>query len=334
MHPALPGYQEPQTFEIYRCPNCNTSYSLPRCEPGSIYELIYENADSAPGYHRYLKLSEDIKREKEPLNLLAEKEMTYWAARRAVIEYTKKNKYPRILEVGSGLGYLTYAFRKAGFNIFGLDISETAVEAAKERYGDYYISGDLYKYSIENVGSFDIVILTEVIEHIDDITSFTSSLSKLLTPNGQIVMTTPNKSFYPSDAIWVSDSPPIHCWWLSEESIKYLSGKLGMSVSFIDFSDYYRNNYTPMRLDVNKKISGRRSIFTAKGKLIKSKNKSKVKNTFKAFGYSLGKIQPLRFFYKNLRICYLRLRYFGNPNIKGCGSQSHILCAVLKMNGN
>lgn len=332
VYSALPGYQEPQTFEIYHCPSCNTSYSLPRCEPESIYELIYEHGATAPGYHRYWKFSLDIKKEKEPLNYLAKQEMTYWATRKAVFEYSKKFKNPLILEVGSGLGYLTYAFRKAGFNITGLDISETAVAIAKERYGDYYISGDLYKYSIEKAGSYDIVLLTEVIEHIDDITSFISALSKLLKPNGQIVMTTPNKSFYPLNTIWVSDLPPIHCWWLSEDSVKHISDKLNLKVSFIDFGDFYKNNYTPMRIDVNKKISGRRAVFNAKGDLIKSKNKNAVKKTLQASGEILRRVQIIRACYEKLRQSYLKLRYYGNPNIKSCGSQTHILCAILEMN--
>ena len=331
MYSTLPGYQEPLTFEIYHCKSCNSSYNLPRGEPDSIYELIYENSEIAPGYHRYWKYSKDILNEKEPLNYLAEKEMTYWAARKAVFEYAEKNKNPRIIEIGSGLGYLTYAFRKAGFNITGLDISETAVAMAKEQYGDYYISDDLFKYSVKNAGLFDIVLLTEVIEHVDNVANFISALSNLLKPNGQIVMTTPNKSFYPIDAIWVSDAPPIHCWWFSEESIKYLSNILGMSVSFIDFSDFYKNNYTPMRLDVNRKISRRHSTFSEKGDLLKSKNNNIANNNLKAFFHSLVKLKIIKICHKELRICYLKLRYFGNPNIKSCGKQSHILCAVMKL---
>jgi len=332
MYSKLPGYQEPQTFEIYRCPNCNTSYSLPRCEPDSIYELIYENGNAVPGYHRYWKYLEDVKKVKDPLKYLAEKENTYWAARKTVLEFAKENKNPRILEIGSGLGYLTYSFRKAGYNITGLDISETAVAMANQRYGDYYISGDLFKYSIENAGSFDIVLLTEVIEHIDDISNFILALSKLLKPNGQIILTTPNKSFYPPDTIWVSDLPPIHCWWLSEESIKYLSNQLGLSVSFLDFTDFYKNNYTPESINVNRKIPGRSSVFKANGELVKSKKRTIINRAFTLLFFNLGRVQILNMFYKKLRFCFMKLKFMGKPNIKMCGSQTYILCAILKMN--
>jgi SAM-dependent methyltransferase len=329
MYTGLQGYQEPEKFDIYHCSSCNTSHSSPQVNADGIYNLIYKNGAVAPGYHRYWKYSLDIKNEKKPLNYLANQEMTYWATRKAVLDYSEKNKNPVILEVGSGLGYLTYAFRYEGYNITGLDVSETAVNIAKERYGDYYVCDDLYKYAVEKAGTFDIVLLTEVIEHVHDVMSFIAALSNLLKPHGQIIMTTPNKSFYPDDTIWVSDLPPIHCWWLSEESIKYIAGKMNLNVSFIDFSDFYKKNYTPMRIDVNKKIPGRRAVFNENGVLLKSKNKSFMKKAFQALGDTLIKLKIVDVAYVNLRQACLKLRYQGNPNIKVCGSQTHILCALL-----
>jgi len=329
---GLPGYKEPQKFNIYHCPFCDTSYSFPKVDPDSIYDLIYRNGAIAPGYHRYWELSEDIKRVKDPLEYLTKKEMTYWAASKAVHEYTLKIRDPKILEVGSGLGYLTYAFRTAGFNITGLEISKTAVKIAKEKYGDFYISGDLFKYSKENEGVYDIVLLTEVIEHVEDITSFISALSKLIKPDGQLIITTPNKYFYPDDTIWVSDLPPVHLWWLSEKSVKCIAGKLNLKVSFIDFTDFYRNNYTPMRIDVNKKISRRHPVFNSNGELIKSQKKNVFEKTLSELVCILNEVDIFKICYKNLRQLYLKLTFYKNPNIKSCGRQTHILCAVLKKN--
>lgn len=328
----LPGYKEPQKFNIYHCPFCNTSYSFPKVNTDSIYDLIYRNGAIAPGYHRYWKLSEDIKRVKDPLKYLTKKEMTYWAASKVIHEYSSKNRDPKILEVGSGLGYLTYAIKTAGFNITGLEISKTAVKIAKEKYGDFYICEDLFKYSKENEETYDIVLLTEVIEHVEDITSFISALSKLIKPAGRLIITTPNKSFYPGNAIWVSDLPPVHLWWLSEKSVKFIAGKLNLNVSFIDFTDFYRNNYTPMRIDVNKRISGRGPVFNSNGILIKSKKKNVFQEILNESGYILCKVDIFRICYKFLKQTFLKLRYYKNPNIKCCGQQTHILCAVLEKN--
>jgi SAM-dependent methyltransferase len=328
----LPGYKEPHKFNIYHCSFCNTSYSFPKVETDSIYDLIYKNGAVAPGYHRYWKLSEDIKRVKDPLKYLTRKEMTYWAASKAIHEYSRKVKDPKILEVGSGLGYLTYAFKTAGFNITGLEISRTAVKIAKEKYGDFYINADLFKYSKDNEGTYDMVLLTEVIEHVEDITSFISALSKLVKPEGRLIITTPNKSFYPEDTIWVSDLPPVHLWWLSEKSVKFIAGKLNLKLSFVDFTDFYRRNYTPMRIDVNKKIPGRDHVFNSNGKLIKSKKQNVLQKILNELGRTLTAVEIFRICHKNLRQTFLKVRYYKNPNIKCCGHQTHIMCAVLEKN--
>lgn len=328
----LSGYQEPQKFNIYHCPYCNTSYSFPKVNADFIYDLIYRNGAIAPGYHRYWELSEDIKRVKDPLEYLTKKEMTYWAASKVIHEYSSTHKDPKILEVGSGLGYLTYAIKTAGFNISGLEISKTAVKIAAEKYGDFYICEDLFEYSKKNEKTYDIVLLTEVIEHVEDITSFISALSNLIKPAGQLIITTPNKSFYPQNTIWVSDLPPVHLWWLSEKSVKFIAGKLNLKVSFVDFTDFYRNNYTPMRIDVNKKISSRGHVFNSNGELIKSKKKNSFHKILTELGYIFLKINIFRIFYKNIKQNSLKLRYYKNPNVKCCGQQTHILCAVLEKN--
>jgi SAM-dependent methyltransferase len=149
-----------------------------------------------------------------------------------------ENKLPiehiRILEVGSGLGYLTYSLVKAGYDAKGLDISESAVKQASGRFGNYYLCGDVRQLAISDQGKYDYVISTEVIEHIDDPSGFMGAILSLLKPGGKAIITTPGKSAYPDDIIWASDLPPVHLWWFSEESIKYIASQLNASVKFID----------------------------------------------------------------------------------------------------
>lgn len=56
-------------------------------------------------------------------------------------------------------------------------------------------------------------------------------------------MTTPNKSAYPPDSIWISDCPPVHQWCFSEKAIQVLARFNNLSAEFIDFSDFNRKNY-------------------------------------------------------------------------------------------
>jgi len=267
-HSNYPGYKEPQIFQIYHCAHCNTAFSMPRfVDTNEVYNLIYTKSDVVPGYNRYWEYSQHVKSTDTPLNYLVEKEDTYWSVREALIHNTVSNKKEEnILEIGSGLGYLTYSLRKAGYNVCGLDISETAVELATKNFGNFFTAGDLFKYSKENKNKYDVIILTEVIEHVESPILFLEAALDLLKKGGKAIITTPNKSLYPSDILWESDFPPVHCWWFSEYSMEYIANKLKVELSFIDFTNFYKKPFwVNFGLIRNKKLP--KSIFDKQGNL-------------------------------------------------------------------
>ncbi len=78
-----------------------------------------------------------------------------------------KNHQPkRILDLGCGSGEITNTLREKGYNIIGLDISESGCESAKHRYPKC----DFRAYNGINIpfekNSFDTVIMNDVFEHI------------------------------------------------------------------------------------------------------------------------------------------------------------------------
>lgn len=320
---AYPGYQEPMSFEIIHCENCNTAYSLPRIDDSkSIYDNIYKNVSKIPGYNRYRKYQLSVKRYKNPLKYLARTEATYWGVNEALQRIIKIKESVKILEVGSGLGYLTYALNKNGYNVLGLDISETAVYQANSYFGNYFVCGDLFNYVEANSNSFDIVILTEVIEHVNEPFSFITSLFKLIKPGGSVILTTPNKSFYPSDIIWDSESPPVHSWWFSESSIVYISNKLNAKTDFINFSKFYQDRYAICNLEYLRNHQMRAPILDKNGHV-------KVRN--------IKYIQLLNIVFQRLMsyipFCIRLFKYTLNKlttNTLLYGRRGNVLCAILQ----
>lgn len=324
-HKAYPGYQIPSVFEIYYCPTCNTSFSMPRDDSNGIYELIYKNGSKVRWYERYWNYAKAVKNENKPLNFLAESEDIYWAVKESISLITINSAIsPKILEIGCGLGYLTYSLNKEGYNSIGLDISKEAVTQAIQNYGNYYICADLYEYAINHESEYDIIILTEVIEHLNNINSFMESLKKLLTSDGKIILTTPNKSFYPPTVIWATDLPPVHCWWLSEDSIKQIAGSLNMKLSFVDFTNFYSTN--KIFIDINNiPLPITPPVFDKDGILICNTNLfTKFVNRIKK---NLKKIRMIEQFYTKLR--YLVIR--NNRNILFARNRGPVLCAILKL---
>ena len=236
---SYPGFQAPARFRIVACPGCGVSYSLPRVDASEVYDHIYRSAGSIPGYSRYQQYMEEIGSAPDPLEYLSRSEEAYWGVATALRRAGSLGPGPKCIEIGSGLGYLTFALTRAGCDIRGLDLSEVAVGNARRRFGDHYQSGDVFEFAQANPATFDVVILTEVIEHVDDPPAFLGALRQLLKPGGRIVLTTPNRTFFPPKVVWASTPPPVHCWWFEERTVEWMAGRLGLSTEFLDFSEFY-----------------------------------------------------------------------------------------------
>lgn len=318
------GYQEDMIFQIYRCNTCQVSFPQPQIDASKLYDVIYKDAQNVPGYGRYWAYFNEIKKKKNPLKYLADSEASYWGVQEALKKLGSKNKQWKILEIGSGLGYLTYALRQAKYDIVGLDISKEAVDRANKHFGDYFVHANLFDYVVQKPKSYDVVILTEVIEHVENPFEFIEAIFKLLKPDGKMVMTTPNKSIAPKDIIWDSEAPPIHHWWFTENSIQLLSQKLGAATTFIDFSRFYIKNPKLYKPDKIRKNQYRSPIIGKDWELIRTseqkKGYSKTKIVYKKMRSALGFIK-YGIFYIVSKI---------DRRIVFCSKRGTVLCAVLQ----
>jgi SAM-dependent methyltransferase len=323
VYEAFQGFQEPLTFKIYHCKNCNTAFSIPRVETESLYETIYKNGEMVPEYNRYWHYAKIVKKIKKPLEYLTKKESVYWSIKEALAVKVKDKKASKILEIGSGLGYLTYSLIKDNYDAIGLDISQVAVKQAIDNFGNHFVCADLFEFAPQHIESFDFVILTEVIEHIENPLDFIETIISLLKPNGQAIITTPNKSLYPKEAIWASTSPPVHLWWFSEESMIFIAKRLKIKISFVDFSNYFSKNYFGIDM---KPICEKRNpqfTFNSNGELI-SPIAYKTGNTIKLYLFSIAKKIPY------LKKVYFKFKQLLNPDIIQFRNNGPTLAIILK----
>lgn len=297
---------------------------MPRVEGNEIYDLIYKNGPAVRWYNRYWGYSTAVKTKKKPLDYLAESEDVYWGVKESLKQITKNALIPaKILEIGCGLGYLTYSLNKSGYNSQGLDISQEAVNRAIKDYGNYYICEDLFKYAVNHENEYDVIIFTELIEHLNDIYGFMENLRKLLKSDGKIVLTTPNKSFYPSDVLWATDLPPVHCWWLSEKSITHLAEKLNMNVSFLDFKKYYSRHTTWVDL---------RKIAIPITPPVFDRDGTVIDKTTTVFNRECG-IKKILKKAEFVKLIFAKMRYFwvrNNRDLLIPKNRGPVLCAILQ----
>ena len=323
-----PGYQKPQVFSIYDCHSCNTSFVFPKVNVEELYEKIYNLGSKVPGYNRYWKYLKEVKRSSNPLGYLSTVENIYWSINEALVNIKKERADLKVLEIGSGLGYLTYSLNVAGYNTLGLDISSTAVMQAVSNFGEFYVCGDLFEYSEQFEGSYDVVIMSEVIEHVQHPVDFVEALLRLLKPEGRAIITTPNKSIYPSNVIWKTENPPIHFWWFSEDSLRFILKKKNVKIEFIDFTKFHaKYSYTKIRFEDFTKQETLPSILDENGSLLLSVDENS------SFYFSLRRYFSGFQFVQRVRILFLRLLDSFNAKVYVCKDKSTILCCVVHKQG-
>lgn len=263
------AFQAPATFDVYQCANCDTNFAAPMAVDAGIYELIYRNASKVPGYARYERYRAQLKSGTDALGFLSKQEDIYWSIAEVL---RQKNPQPksscRILEVGSGLGYLTYSLHQAGYDCRGIDLSAQAVTTARSHFGDLYAVSDLLELAKTDAGGYDFLIATELIEHVTAPNAFIEQAVRLLKPGGALILTTPNKEMYSSRYVWHTDPAPVHLWWFSKASLRRMAWQHGLVVRFVDFSGFYGVPATakhgatkPQTFDQNGAIVFRDSAF-------------------------------------------------------------------------
>ena len=234
--PTINGYSRGTSFEIAHCLNCDTKFSLPLQSDGRVYEYIYSQVKTVPGYSRYFRIAEAVKDSKNPLDFLSRQEEAYWGI--AVQLASLARPEDKVIEVGCGQGYLTYSLIRSGYDAVGLDISRVAVDLATERYGNFYSCCSIEKY-VHDIGKApNHVIMSEVIEHLENPMAVVHEAFSALAPGGSLIMTTPNMEAYPG-AVWDTDLPPVHLFWFSYQSFRKIGASLKADTSFFNFHEYY-----------------------------------------------------------------------------------------------
>jgi len=102
-----------------------------------------------------------------------------------------------ILDIGCGGGLISVPMKKLGANVVGIDASLKNINIAKtyskkNNLNIKYICSSPEKLKINK--KFDILLMLEIVEHVDDINLFVKKSSKFLKKNGLMFIATLNKT--------------------------------------------------------------------------------------------------------------------------------------------
>ena len=121
------------------------------------------------------------------LQLLALKDSGFQKIEKQLLE---SGETPSLLDIGCATGALIFHLRERGWRVTGVEISPSAEYARRERALD--VRGLPLEENHFPSASFDIVLASHLIEHLNDPRSFVREVKRILKNGGRLLVTTPN----------------------------------------------------------------------------------------------------------------------------------------------
>lgn len=169
------------------------------------------------------------------------------------------NRYKKtgnLLEIGCGNGKFLQSAQGIGWQVTGIELSEKAVDIARQKYGVNVLKGPLEDTAQElKASSFDIIIMWGVIEHLQDPVGALKIVKSLLRKAGVLIIYTPNANSifhrlartvyfstkglikFPMERVIIA----MHVMYFTPQTLRKIMDKCGLSVRKIEMQDINLN---------------------------------------------------------------------------------------------
>ena len=164
---------------IHRCAGCGFRQVRPRPRPADLAVLYgedYFDPDAPSGFREYAAQRQRYERE------------AYFLAR----TLRRMGRRGRLLEVGSGLGFLLDALARAtDWEVEGVELSPFGARYARERFGLTVRQGTLEEMCLP-AGRFDFVVQKDLLEHVGHPRRHLEETRRVMRPGARLWLITPN----------------------------------------------------------------------------------------------------------------------------------------------
>lgn len=209
-------------FDVIDCEQCGFKHIIP-IPTSNVLESVYRQEYYSTEKPLYLaRYREDL----EWWNLV-------YGDRYDVFEKHLPGHRRRILDIGSGPGYFLLHGKERGWDTLGIEPSKQAAAHSKA-LGLEIIEDFLDEACTDQLGKFDVVHMSEVLEHIPDPIRMLEMAGKLLNDDGFLCVVVPNDYNPFQDALrkecgyepwWLA--PPHHVNYFDFDSLSLLLRKTG-----------------------------------------------------------------------------------------------------------
>lgn len=204
-HPAPAGAS--RGYPWARCRSCRSRFvpvDVPEEVLTSFYADYYDEANLVVPDVVYARLTEEVR------------------------TFARFRRTGRLLDVGYGAGTLLTAASELGWECWGTEISVSANDAGRNN-GCRLFVGDVGDLELPG-GSFDVVCMVELLEHVPNPHSQLESAVRLLRPGGLLYATTPNARGISSRLLgtrWSAVAPPEHLQLFGASALRRLALRAG-----------------------------------------------------------------------------------------------------------
>ena len=210
-----------KTFNLSGCSTCHCLFLDPLPGPGEI-------AGFYPAQYWWKASSGILKKLEGVYRKMALRDHV------AFIASAARGGTPQLLDVGCGSGTLLGLLKERGFQVRGFDSSAEASRIAKSENDVDVVVGTRLQDGGFADGSFDLVTLFHVMEHVTDPRNVLSEVRRVLRTSGRLVLQVPNIEswqFRLFGVRWYGLDVPRHVINYSSSAMKRLLEQSGFKIS-------------------------------------------------------------------------------------------------------
>lgn len=240
-------------FPIFKCSSCKGAVVNPT-PSNDFLEKFYKSDQNSMEQNIPNQTDEDtlqfiLNEEKEFPNSTID-------AKKIINNLTKITNQKKFLDVGAGYGFFSREANKANFDVTALELNDNVRKIFKLLNGFEAINKNFNKKFVdENKQKFDVVLLSQVLEHIPMEADPISNIYNLLKPGGICVVAVPHFGSTFSILQGKKDmfiDPPEHLNFFSKKALILIFKKFGFKLIKIE---------TVSRINKNK-IKSKFKIFS------------------------------------------------------------------------
>lgn len=209
-------YASSEVFYLCRCEDCGFLFTQDfpaEAEIGAYYET--------PDYISHSDTKEGL------MNKVYHWVRNYMLKRKAALVAREAHQRTgRLLDVGTGTGYFSDMMQRLGWQVEAVEKNAQARAFAKDRFDlDVKPAAALQDFA---PGSFDVITLWHVMEHLEPLNETWDMLNTLLTEKGVLIVAVPNCCSYDAKkygAHWAAYDVPRHLWHFTPATIQQLGSR-------------------------------------------------------------------------------------------------------------